>query len=75
MNIRFFRRFPIIPGLLWLNISKQGISFTFSASILRITGNKHGVRLHKGIRGTGLSVNKYYQWDVIKKLTNNQFKK
>ena len=54
--LRFFRRIPIIPGLLYLNISKTGISFSFGPRGAKVTVGKSGVRGTLGLPGTGLSV-------------------
>lgn len=48
MFIRFYRRIPLIPGILWLNISKGGFSLTTGTTGRKITANKHGIRLHLG---------------------------
>ena len=53
-NLRFWRRIPIIPGFIYLNLSKTGISFSFGVRGARYTKGKRGKRLSFGIPGTGL---------------------
>lgn len=47
-----YKRIPIIPGILYINISASGISLSFgSADTGRATVNEDGVRLNKSIGG------------------------
>lgn len=79
-NVRFYRRIPIIKGLLWLNISKGGISFSFGMQGARVTAGTSGVRTTVGIPGTGLfytshkSLNKKEKQQQEKVLENNMHK-
>ena len=57
MSIRFYRRIPIIPKLLYLNIGKNGISFSFGVRGAHVTVGKQK-RVTVGIPGTGLSYSK-----------------
>ena len=68
MFIRFYRRIPLIPGILWLNISKGGLSLTTGTTGRRITANKHGVRLHLGWPGTGLGIGHFISYEAIQEL-------
>lgn len=52
---RFFRKLPVIPGLLYLNISKKGISFSLGKRGAKLTLGKKGLHATFGIPGTGLS--------------------
>jgi len=56
--LRFWQRIPIIPGFLYLNISKTGISFSFGPRGAKLTVGKDGARGTLGLPGTGLSVSK-----------------
>lgn len=57
MAIRFYRRIPIIPKLLYLNIGKKGISFSFGVRGAHVTIGKQK-RVTLGIPGSGLSYTK-----------------
>lgn len=47
-----YTRIPIIPGILYLNLSRSGISVSFGSSTTgRATVNQSGVRLNKSIGG------------------------
>ena len=67
MFIRFYRRIPIIPGILWLNISKGGVSLTTGTTGHRMTANKHGFRFHLGWPGTGLGIGHFLPYGTIRK--------
>ena len=60
-NIRFWRRIRILPRV-YLNISKTGVSITFSSRVLNITFGRKGVRFSTGLRGTGLSITEYKKY-------------
>ena len=60
MKIRFYRRFPIIPGLLWMNIYNFGISFSIGRRGFRITRNRHGYLFTIGLTGTGFFASKFF---------------
>lgn len=60
-NIRFWRRIRIFPNV-YLNISKTGVSITFSSRVLNITFGRKGVRFSTGLRGTGLSITEYKKY-------------
>lgn len=51
---RFYRRIPIIPGLVRLNIAKGSVSISVGKRGWSITFGKHGVRFTKGVPGTGM---------------------
>lgn len=57
---RFWRRFRIAPHTM-LNISKGGLSLSFVSNLLNITFGRQGVRVSSGLRGTGLSIFKYFK--------------
>lgn len=47
-----YTRIPIIPGILYINLSRSGISLSFGSSATgRATVGKSGVRLNKSIGG------------------------
>lgn len=55
-SIRFLRRIPLIPGLVYLNISKCGVSLSFGVRGASCSVGKRGVVGRIGVPGTGLSV-------------------
>lgn len=64
--LRFFRRIPIIPGLLCLNLSKSGISLSVGKRGWTVTLGKHGIRFTVGLPGTGLFVTEHVNYKKIK---------
>lgn len=56
MNIRFFQKFTLIPRLLYLNVSKTGISVSIGKRGFTINIGKYGIRFTAGLPGTGVSV-------------------
>lgn len=47
-----YTRIPIIPGILYINLSRSGITLSFGSSTTgRATVGKSGVRLNKSIGG------------------------
>jgi hypothetical protein len=70
-NIRFYRRIPIIPGILYLNLSKSGISVSIGKKGVSVTFGKRGIRLNAGIPGTGLSINENINNIKAKKSSHN----
>ena len=60
MRFRFFRRIPLIPGFLWLNLSKCGFSFSVGKRGWRLTRNRHGVLFTLGLTGTGMFWSKFF---------------
>jgi len=54
--LRFYRRIPIIPGLLHLNLSKSGVSITIGRRGLTLTLGRCGLRTTVGVPGTGVSI-------------------
>ena len=62
-----YHRIPIIPGILYLNISRSGLSLCFGkSSVGRATVSKSGVRLNKSIGG--FSIGKTFSFSKIGKL-------
>lgn len=59
--VRFWRRIRILPKV-YLNLSKNGVSITFSSRVLNITFGRKGVRFSTGLRGTGLSLTEYKKY-------------
>ena len=57
-TVRFHRRISIIPGLLYLNLSKGGFSISFG---------KNGMRFTAGLPGTGLSASEHINYRNILK--------
>ena len=54
-RLRFYRRIPIIPGLVWLNFSKSGVSITIGPRGLKLTLGHGRARATAGLPGTGIS--------------------
>lgn len=52
-HIRFWRRIKIFPGV-YLNIGKNGISFSFGPKGIKYTKGTRGERVSVGLPGTGL---------------------
>jgi len=63
--VRFYRRIPIIPGLLYLNIAKRSISISIGKQGWRVTAGKDGIRFTLGLPGSGLSVTEYLKYRDI----------
>ena len=62
-----YYRIPIIPGILYLCISRSGLSLSFGkSSVGRASVNKSGVRLSKSIGG--FSIGKSFSFSKIAKL-------
>lgn len=62
-----YKRIPIIPGILYINLSSSGISLSFgSASTGRATVNSSGLRLNKSIGG--FRIGKSFSFSKIAKL-------
>jgi hypothetical protein len=56
MNIKFFKSLALIPSLLYLNISKTGISFSIGKRGFTINIGKSGFRVTAGLPGSGISI-------------------
>lgn len=52
-KFRFYRRIPLIPGLLTLNLGERGWSVTVGPRGLRFTFGPGGRQVSVGIPGTG----------------------
>lgn len=65
-DIRFSRRISLIPGWLYLNLSKHSISLSLGRSGLTATIGKHGIRFTAGLPGSGLSVSEQIDYDQLK---------
>lgn len=61
-HVRFYRRTPVIPGLLYLNLSKGGVSISIGKRGWTVTFGKLGVRFTAGLLGTGLSVTEHVSY-------------
>ena len=67
-TVRFHRRISIIPGLLYLNLSKGGFSISFGLNGLTLNFGKNGIRFTAGLPGTGLSASEHVNYrNVLKK--------
>jgi hypothetical protein len=64
--LRFFQRIPIIPGLLYINFSKSGISLSVGKHGWTVTMGKHGIRFIVGLSGTGLFVTEHINYKKFK---------
>ncbi len=58
MNYRFWRRFRLTKRL-YCNVSKRGVSLSYKGKIINITFGRNGIRLSKGIKGSGFSITDY----------------
>jgi hypothetical protein len=71
MNYRFIKKITIIPGLVYLNISKKGISsLTIGWGFLSINFGRKGVNKTLSLHGTGLSFRKYSKYSKANKRKN-----
>lgn len=62
-----YTRVPLIPGILYLNLSRSGVSLSFGkSSVGRASVSQRGVRLNKGIGG--FSIGKTFSFSKIAKL-------
>lgn len=62
-----YKRIPIIPGILYINLSASGISLSFgSASTGRATVGQRGVSLNKSIGG--FRIGKSFSFSKIAKM-------
>ena len=68
--VRFHKRIPIIPGLLYLNISKTGFSISFGKRGFTLNFGKKGIKFTLGLPGSGLSVSENIKYDKIKDKVN-----
>ncbi len=60
-------RIPIIPGILYINLSRSGISLSFGkSSVGRASVSKNGVRLSKSIGG--FQIGKTFSFSKLGKL-------
>jgi len=63
--LRFYRRIPIIPKLLYLNLSKGGVSISIGKRGWAVTFGKHGIRFSTGLPGTGLFVTERVHYNKV----------
>lgn len=74
--VRFYRRIPLIPGMLWLNIFKWGVSLSIGRQGFRLTLGKSNVRGTVGLTGTGLFLTKNVRYSalnpLVKMLSGNE---
>ena len=62
-----YSRITLIPGVLYLNISRSGVSLSFGkSSVGRASVSQRGVRLNKSIGG--FSIGKTFSFSKIAKL-------
>jgi len=72
-HIRFYRRISLIPGWLYLNLSKSGVSISLGPRGWTITVGKQGIRFSVGAPGTGVSVNQQVSYaDIDEALSGRQ---
>ncbi|MBQ4613491.1 MAG: DUF4236 domain-containing protein [Akkermansia sp.] len=68
-----YTRIPIIPGILYLNLSRSGVSLSFGKSgVGRATVSKSGVRLSKSIGG--FNIGKSFSFSKMGKLFGGKSK-
>ncbi len=70
--LRFYRRIPIIPRLLYLNLSKGGVSVSIGKRGWTVTFGRYGVRFTVGLPGTGLFVTEHVNYS---KMNNKECEK
>ena len=59
MSYRFIKKIPIIPRLIYLNITKHGLSsITIAIGWFSFNIGKNGIRKTMGVHGSGLSFRK-----------------
>lgn len=63
--VRFYRRIPLIPGMLWLNVFKWGISLSIGKQGFRITLGRSNFRGTVGLTGTGLFLTKNWRHSAL----------
>lgn len=69
-----YTRITIIPGILYLNLSRSGISLSFGQSgVGRASVSQRGVRLNKSIGG--FNIGKTFSFSSIAKIFNALSKK
>ena len=62
-----YSRIPLIPGILYLNISRSGVSLSFGQSgVGRASVSQRGVRLNKSIGG--FNIGKTFSFTKIARL-------
>jgi hypothetical protein len=70
MYLRFQRRIPIVPGLIYLNLTKTGVSLSVGRPGFWLTFGRGGVRVTAGLPGTGISASEQIPYG-----RRNSFKK
>ncbi len=65
MQVRFYRRIPIVPGWVYLNLSKGGVSLSLGRRGFWLTFGRHGVRVTTGLPGTGLSASEQRKYSDL----------
>ncbi|MBQ9830771.1 MAG: DUF4236 domain-containing protein [Akkermansia sp.] len=69
-----YSRITIIPGILYLNLSRSGISLSFGQSgVGRASVSQRGVRLNKSIGG--FNIGKTFSFSSIAKLFGSKGKR
>ena len=66
MGFRFFKRIQILPGI-YLNLSKNVMSFSIGITGAKVTTSKKGIWKTIGIPGTGMYYTTYKSFDDKKK--------
>lgn len=56
MYVRFQRRIPIVPGLVYLNLTRTGLSLSVGRPGFWVTFGRGGMRVTAGLPGTGVAV-------------------
>ncbi len=74
-QVRFFRRISLIPGWLYLNLSKSGLSISVGPRGWTITFGKRGIRFSVGLPGSGLSVSEDLRYDQLASKVGKKSKK
>jgi len=65
VRVRLYRRVPLVPGLVYLNVSRSMISLSIGRRGVGVTFGQHGVRFSAGIVGSGISLSKRLSYSQI----------
>lgn len=69
--VRFYRRIPIIPGLVHLNVAKRSLSLSVGKRGSTVTFGRYGIRFTAGLPGSGLFVTEHVPYGKLKESKQN----
>ncbi|MFV8783161.1 DUF4236 domain-containing protein [Microbulbifer sp. SA54] len=55
VRLNFYRRLPLIPGLIYLNVSRRSLSLSVRGRGVGVTFGRRGISFSAGLVGTGIS--------------------